>query len=65
MSLHPGLLIVQILIMLTPPIATYLIAIMIDQNVQTACYVAAIAAFLVVGGLQTVSFIVQANDNKA
>lgn len=60
--LHPGLLIVQLLIMLIPPLATYLITVMIS-DCQTASLVAAIAAFIVVGMLQTISYMMQAKDN--
>ena len=62
MALHPGLHIVQIIIMLVPPTATYGIAVAIS-DCQLACTVAAVSAFGVVAILQTISFIMQAHDH--
>ena len=64
MTLHPGLFIMQLLIMVIPPAATFLIATMIEDS-QMASILAAIASFLVVGLLQTISFLMHLNDTKA
>ena len=62
--MHPGLFIMQLLIMVVPPAATFLIATMIEDS-QVASIVAAIIAFLVVGVLQTISYMMHASDTKA
>lgn len=64
MTLHPGLFIMQLLIMVVPPAATFLIATMIEDS-QVASIVAAIIAFLVVGVLQTISYMMHVSDTKA
>ena len=49
--------------MLIPPAATILIAIMFEE-IDIACYVALVASFLVVGLLQTISYIMYVRDNS-
>ena len=62
-GLHPGLYITQLLLMAIPPAATLLIAILIEDS-QLACIVAAVASFVVVGALQTISYIMHAQDTS-
>ena len=62
-GLHPGLYMMQLLLMVIPPAATLLIALFIEDS-QLACVVAAVASFFAVGLLQTISYIMHMQDTS-